>query len=189
MSDQGRREPLVMADGATFNVVRAVVARAEPLRGPALALLACASLAACSRGADTTPAPPPVAVTAEMEGPRTLKPGLWAFVIDSHGSKQESRQCIGEGFDPGAEAAAKSNPCGKPTMTRTADGFALSQACARNKITYSLTGVVSGDFTTRVVTDLDLTLQAYGQRQRLHMRSEGTYVGPCPPEAATKTQG
>jgi hypothetical protein len=186
MSDQGRLEPLVMADGATLDVDRAVVARSRPWRGPALTLLACAILAACSRDADKAHAPPP---TAPVEGPRTLKPGLWAFVIASHGESQESRQCIGEGFDPGAEAAAKSNPCGKPTMTRTAEGFALSQACARDKITYSLTGVVSGDFTSRVVTDLDLTLQAYGRRQKLHMRSEGTYLGPCPPEAAMTPAG
>lgn len=74
-------------------------------------------------------------------------------------------------------------------MTRTADGFALSQSCQRDKITYSLTGVVSGDFTSHVVTDLDLTLQAYGQRQRLHLRSEGTYVGPCPLETDTAPKG
>lgn len=186
MSDQGRLEPLIMADGATLNVDRAVVARPRPRRGSALALLACVSLTACSRGADKAPAPPPA---APVEGPRTLKPGLWSFVIASHGDQQESRQCIGEGFDPGAEAAAKSSPCGKPTMTRTADGFALSQSCQRDKITYSLTGVVSGDFTTHVVTDLDLTLQAYGQRQRLHLRSEGTYVGPCPLETDTAPKG
>lgn len=99
MSDQGRLEPLIMADGATLNVDRAVVARPRPRRGSALALLACVSLTACSRGADKAPDPPPA---APVEGPRTLKPGLWSFVIASHGDQQESRQCIGEGFDPGA---------------------------------------------------------------------------------------
>jgi len=155
------------------------------MRSLAVTALAALSLTACARKDDKAAAPP-AAQPVPVEGPTTLKPGLWRFVIESPAGKQENRQVVGDNFDPGAEAAAKSSPCGKPSMTRTADGFALSHSCTRDKITYSLAGSVTGDFTSRVVTDLEMTLEAYGQRQRLHLRSEGIYEGPCPAETAKR---
>jgi hypothetical protein len=47
--------------------------------------------------------------------PTTLKPGLWKTVTKTPAGPQDSTQCVGEGYDPGAEAARKASPCGSPT--------------------------------------------------------------------------
>jgi hypothetical protein len=52
-------------------------------------------------------------------------------------------------------------------------------------VTYALTGLVSGDFTTTATTDLELTLSAFGRRQALHLRAVSTYQGPCTPGSET----
>ncbi|EJL34744.1 Protein of unknown function (DUF3617) [Caulobacter sp. AP07] len=152
-----------------------------------LALVAAAGLTACSRADDRAKAPPasPPAATP-VDGPRTLKPGAWKTVAKTPTGEESSVQCVGEGYDPGAEAARKVTPCGQPTLTRTADGFHLDQVCEKNGIKYDLAGAVSGDFTTTATTDLALTLSAYGRKQTMHMRAVSTYQGPC--EAAAKTR-
>jgi len=150
-----------------------------------------AGLAACSRSDDKAAAPEVAApaVTPEASpvagGPRTLKPGLWKTVTKTPAGDEPSTQCVGEGYDPGAEAAQKASPCGKPTLTRTASGFQLDHACQKDGISYALTGVVSGDFETTATTDLSLTLSAYGRRQTMRLRAVSTYLGPCPPGAKT----
>jgi hypothetical protein len=143
--------------------------------------LALTGLAACSRTdhrADTpvsAPAPAPVA-----GGPTTLKPGQWKTVTHTPMGDEDSLRCVGEGFDPGAEAAQKASPCGKPTLTRTADGFQLDQACEKDHIRYALSGTVHGDFVTTATTELELVLSAYGRKQTLHLKAVSTYQGPCP---------
>ena len=157
-------------------------------------VLAIADLVACSRtddkpaGADR--AVPPVSEAAPAAGgPQTLKPGLWKTVTKTPAGEQVSTECIGEGYDPGARAAAKLNsPCGAPTMTRTADGFHLEHACEHKGITYALTGTVSGDFTTTAASDLDLTLSAFGRKQTMHLRAVSTYEGDCPAGATQTTK-
>jgi hypothetical protein len=130
-------------------------------------------------------ASPPDAAAA-AGGPRTLKPGAWKTVTKTPAGEESSVQCVGEGYDPGAEAARKATPCGQPTLTRTADGFHLDQVCEKDGIKYDLAGAVSGDFTTTATTDLALTLSAFGRKQTMHMRAVSTYQGACEP--ATKTQ-
>jgi hypothetical protein len=151
------------------------------------------ALSACSRTDDKAGAPvaagsvdPAVAqqeAAPAAGGPTTLKPGRWKTLTQTPSGPDEQIQCIGEGFDPGAEAAQKASPCGKPNVTRTADGFQLDLACERNHIQYALAGTVRGDFVTTATTDLDLTLSAYGRKQRLHLRAVSTYLGPCDPRA------
>jgi hypothetical protein len=118
-------------------------------------------------------------------GPTTLKPGLWKTVTKTPAGPQDSTQCVGEGYDPGAEAARKVSPCGSPEMTRTVDGFRLDLACEKNHISYVLTGTVQGDFVTTATSDLELTASAFGRRQTLHVRADSTYQGPCEPGAQT----
>ncbi|KRA66315.1 hypothetical protein ASD79_03275 [Caulobacter sp. Root655] len=158
-----------------------------------LALAAVVGLAACSRADDRASAPPaseapagPADAAAAAGGPRTLKPGSWKTVAKTPAGEESSVQCVGEGYDPGAEAARKATPCGQPILTRTADGFHLDQVCEKDGIKYDLAGAVSGDFTTTATTDLALTLSAFGRKQTMHMRAVSTYQGPC--ESATKTQ-
>ncbi|CAN5568910.1 hypothetical protein BH10PSE4_BH10PSE4_47270 [soil metagenome] len=143
-------------------------------------------LAACSRADDKPAAAGEVAARSPEAapaagGPRTLKPGLWTTVTQTPAGEQTATQCVGEGYDPGAEAGDKASPCGKPTVTRTADGFHLDQACKHKGVDYALSGVVSGDFTTTATTDLGLTLSAYGRKQTLKMRAVSTYQGACDP--------
>jgi len=155
-----------------------------------LALAAATGLAACSR-TDDKAGPPPASGSAPQPsdaadaagGPRTLKPGAWRTVTQTPAGEESRVQCVGEGFDPGAEAASKATPCGRPSLVRTADGFRLSQACEKDHIKYDLAGVVSGDFVTTATTDLALTLSAYGRKQTMHMRAVSTYQGPCEPKA------
>lgn len=116
-------------------------------------------------------------------GPTTLKPGLWKTVTQTPTGPQDSTQCVGDGFDPGAEAARKISPCGSPEMTRTVDGFSLDLACEKNHISYVLTGTVKGDFVTTATSDLELTASAFGRRQTLHAKAVSTYQGPCEPGA------
>ena len=152
---------------------------------PALALLA---LAACSRTDDKAAAPAapaPEAAAPVAGGPQTLKPGQWKTVTKTPLGPEESTQCVGEGYDPGAEAARKATPCGQPTLTRTADGFHLDQVCEKDGVKYDLAGAVSGDFTTTATTDLALTLSAFGRKQTMHMRAVSTYQGPCTPGTGT----
>lgn len=143
--------------------------------------------AACSR-TDDRASEPPAAATQEAApaagGPTTLKPGLWKTVTKTPAGPEESVQCVGEGYDPGAEAAQKASPCGKPTLTRTVDGFRLDHACEKNSIRYQLTGVVRGDFVTTATTDLDLVVSAFGRRQAMHLQAVSTYQGAC--EAGAK---
>ena len=148
----------------------------------ALALLALGLAAACSRTDDKVDSPAasgPVATAPAAGGPTTLKPGQWKTVTKLPTGTEESIQCVGEGFDPGAEAAQKASPCGKPTMTRTVDGFQLAQACEKDRIKYALTGTVRGDFTTTATTDLELVLSAYGRKQTLRLEAVSTYQGDC----------
>ena len=155
------------------------------------AIAAIASLAACSRTDDQAGAPSaPGGPTSQQDaapaagGPTTLKPGAWKTVTQTPAGKEETVQCVGEGYDPGAEAAAKATPCGKPTLTRTADGFRLDHVCEKDGITYDLAGAVRGDFVTTATTDLELTLSAFGRKQTMRMRATSTYQGPCDPKAA-----
>ncbi len=157
-----------------------------------LVLAATAGLAACSRTDDKASAPPASAAAtaqpdaaAEAGGPRTLKPGAWKTVAKTPAGEESSIQCVGEGYDPGAEAARKATPCGQPTLTRTADGFHLDQVCEKDGVKYDLAGAVSGDFTTTATTDLALTLSAFGRKQTMHMRAVSTYQGPCKPGTGT----
>jgi hypothetical protein len=157
------------------------------LLGPALS-----GLAACSRtddrahdpAAGSSPAPAAQQEAAPVAGgPTTLKPGLWKTVTQTPAGPEDSTQCVGEGFDPGAEAARKVSPCGNPTMVRTADGFRLEHACQKDHIDYALSGRVSGDFVTTAKTDLELVVSAFGRRQTLRLNAVSTYQGPCEPGA------
>ena len=154
---------------------------------PALLL----GLAGCSRTDDRASDPAagagPTASAAQdaapaAGGPTTLKPGLWKTVTQTPAGPEDSTQCVAEGYDPGAEAARKVSPCGKPDVTRTADGFQLDLACEKDHITYSLTGQVRGDFVTTATTDLALQVSAFGRRQTLRMKAVSTYQGPCEPD-------
>jgi hypothetical protein len=152
-----------------------------------LALTSLTGLAACSRTNDQAATPGSAASSSASVsaapvagGPTTLKPGRWKTVTHTPMGAEESFQCIGEGFDPGAEAAQKASPCGKPNMTRTTDGFQLDQVCEKDHIRYALAGTVHGDFTTTATTDLELVLSAYGRKQTLHLKAVSTYQGPCP---------
>ena len=154
---------------------------------PALALFgpSLLGMAACSRSDDKAAAPAapaPEAAAPVTGGPQTLKPGLWKTVTKTPLGPEDSTQCVGEGYDPGAEAAQKASPCGKPTLTRTADGFRLDHACEKDHINYALTGVVSGDFVTTATTDLELTVSAYGRKQVMRVQAVSTYQGPCKPK-------
>ena len=161
------------------------------LLGPVL------GLAACSRtddrahdpaaGSSQTPIAQQDAAPA-AGGPATLKPGLWKTVTRTPAGPEDSTQCVGEGFDPGAEAARKVSPCGSPIVTRTADGFRLEHACRKDHIDYALTGRVSGDFVTTANTDLELVVSAFGRKQTLRMKAVSTYQGPCEPGARTAGQ-
>lgn len=116
-------------------------------------------------------------------GPTTLKPGLWKTVTQTPAGPEDSTQCVGRGFDPGAEAARKVSPCGNPTVVRTADGFRLDHACSKDHIDYALTGRVSGDFVTTAKTDLELVVSAFGRKQTMRLSAVSTYQGPCTPGA------
>lgn len=162
------------------------------------ALVALSAAAGCSRTDDRASAPAaagsgPASSTGQdaapvTGGPTTLKPGLWKTVTKTPAGPEDSTQCVGEGFDPGAEAARKVSPCGSPTMTRTADGFRLDLACEKNHIDYALTGTVKGDFVTVAESDLQLTASAFGRRQTLHVQATSTYQGACEPGAETAGQ-
>jgi hypothetical protein len=158
------------------------------LAGLVLASLTLTGLAACSRTDDRAETPAstaPVAAAPAAGGPTTLKPGQWKTVTRTPTGSEESLQCVGEGVDPGAEAAHKASPCGKPTMTRTADGFQIDQTCEKDHIRYALAGTVHGDFVTTATTDLELVLSAYGRKQTLHLQAVSTYQGPCPTQGKT----
>ncbi len=152
--------------------------------------VAVGGVAACSRTDDRTgdaasassapgPASQPQDAAPAAGGPRTLKPGAWKTVTRTPTGEESTVQCVGEAYDPGAEAARKATPCGQPTLTRTADGFRLDQVCEKDGVTYDLAGAVSGDFTTTATTDLQLTLSALGRKQTMRMRAVSTYQGPC----------
>jgi hypothetical protein len=159
-----------------------------PLSVLVLTSLALTSLAACSRTDDRADTPVSAAAPAPVAGgPTTLKPGQWKTVTKSPMGPEESIQCVGEGYDPGAEAAQKASPCGKPTMTRTLDGFRIDQACEKDHIKYAVTGTVRGDFVTTATTDLELVLSAYGRKQTLHLQAVSTYQGAC--DARGKADG
>lgn len=159
---------------------------------PVFALL---GATACSPAGDKAGAPAASAPEAAAPqaapvagGPQTLKPGLWKTVTKTPLGPEESTQCVGDGYDPGAEAAQKASPCGKPTMTRTADGFRLDHACEKDHINYALTGTVSGDFVTTATTALDLTVSAYGRKQAMHLEAVSTYQRPCTPDGQKPAQ-
>jgi hypothetical protein len=165
--------------------MRSFVSRSRP--SPLLLVLLTLA-AGCSRTDDRVDSPAasnPAATAPVAGGPTTLKPGQWKTVTQMPTGAEESTQCVGEGFDPGAEAAQKASPCGKPEMTRTADGFALAQSCEKDRIKYSLTGAVRGDFVTTATTDLELVLSAYGRKQTLRLHAISTYQGPCQPTGKT----
>lgn len=156
---------------------------------PALLAL---GLAACSRTDDRASAPTAGAGSVPSAGqdaapaaggPTTLKPGLWKTVTQTPAGPEESLHCVGDGYDPGAEAARKVSPCGNPTVSRTADGFLLDHVCEKNHITYALTGTVRGDFVTTADTELELVVSAFGRKQTMRLKAASTYQGPCDPGA------
>lgn len=172
--------------------MRSLVPPSRPLV-PVLLGLAVFGMAGCSRtddrahapaAASSAPAPAAGQDAAPVAGgPTTLKPGLWKTVTQTPAGPEDSVQCVAEGYDPGAEAASKVSPCGRPEITRTAEGFRLDLACEKDHIDYALTGTVRGDFVTRAETELELTVSAFGRRQTLQARAVSTYQGPCEPGA------
>ncbi|MEH0195545.1 DUF3617 family protein [Caulobacter sp. CCNWLY153] len=146
-----------------------------------------AAAAGCSRNDDKAAAPAAGANTPSAESeaapaaggpPRPLRAGLWKTTAGTPSGEQSTTQCIGEGHDPAAEAA-KAAPCGRPQVTPVIDGFTLELTCRKDAITYSLAGVVKGDFQTRTTTDLEMKVQAYGASKTMRLHSESVYVGPC----------
>ncbi|MDG2529986.1 DUF3617 family protein [Caulobacter endophyticus] len=153
----------------------------------ALLLAALTAAAACSRSDDKAGAPTAGAATPSAESeaaavaggpPKPLRAGLWKTTARSPSGEQSTTQCIGEGHDPAAEAA-KAAPCGKPQVTQVIDGFTLELTCRKDAVTYSLAGVVKGDFQTRTTTDLEMKVQAYGASKVMRLHTESVYVGPC----------
>ncbi|PVM86323.1 hypothetical protein DDF62_19430 [Caulobacter radicis] len=148
--------------------------------------LAVLAAAGCSRNDDKAAAPAAGASTPSAQseaaptagGPRPLRAGLWKTTAGTPSGEQSTTQCIGEGHDPTAEAA-KAAPCGQPQVTPVIDGFTLELTCRKDAITYSLAGVVKGDFQTRTTTDLEMKVQAYGASKTMRLHSESVYVGPC----------
>jgi hypothetical protein len=133
--------------------------------------------AASAAGADA-PSAQSEAAPAAGGPPRPLRPGLWKTTASTPSGEQSTTQCVGEGQDPAAEAA-KAAPCGTPQVTPVIDGFTLELTCRKDAITYSLAGVVKGDFQTRTTTDLEMKVQAYGASKTMRLHSESVYVGPC----------
>lgn len=162
---------------------------------PVLLGAAVAGLGGCSRTDDRAAAPAAgsgLAQAIEQDaapaagGPTTLKPGLWKTVTQTPVGPEESIECVGEGYDPGAEAARKVSPCGgSPRMTRTGHGFGVTLSCQKDHIDYAVTGLVRGDFTTTAQTDLELVISAFGRRKTLRATAVSTYQGPCAPGAPT----
>lgn len=154
----------------------------------ALVLVALSATAtACSRNDDKAAAPAAgaSAPSAQSEAApqaggaaKPLRPGLWKTTASTPSGEQSTTQCVGEGQDPAAEAA-KAAPCGRPQVTPVIDGFTLELTCRKDAITYSLAGIVKGDFETRTTTDLEMKVQAYGASKVMRLHSESVYVGPC----------
>lgn len=150
-------------------------------------LLAVLAAAGCSRNDDKAAAPAAGAASPSAKseaapaagGPaRPLRAGLWKTTASTPSGEQSTTQCIGDGHDPAAEAA-KAAPCGHPQVTQVIDGFTLELTCRKDAITYTLAGVVKGDFQTRTTTDLEMKVQAYGASKTMRLHSESVYVGPC----------
>lgn len=154
----------------------------------AVALAACLVAAcACSRTDDKAAAPaagaagkPKEAEAAAAAGGvrRAMRPGLWKTTAVTPTGEQTSTQCVGEDYDP-ALAAAKAAPCGDPQITPVIDGFTIELACRKDKLAYSLAGLVKGDFQTRMTNEMEMTVQGFGASKRLKLSSESVYVGPC----------
>ncbi len=163
----------------------------------ALMLAALAAAAGCSRNDDKTAAPaaggsaPPAeseAAPAAGGPPRLMRAGLWKTTAHTPGgAERTTTQCVGQGQDP-ALTAAQDTPCGKPEVTPVIDGFTIELACTKDKIAYSLAGVVKGDFQTRTTSNLEMTVQAYGVKKVMKLQSESVYVGPCDAAAAPSGQ-
>ncbi len=148
-------------------------------------LLAVLAAAGCSRNDDKAAAPAAGASSAKSEAapaaggpPRPLRAGLWKTTASTPSGEQSTTQCVAEGHDPAAEAA-KAAPCGQAQVTPVIDGFTLELTCRKDAITYSLAGVVKGDFQTRTTTDLEMKVQAYGASKTMRLHSESVYLGPC----------
>lgn len=163
---------------------------------PRLALLlAVLAATGCSRSDDKAAAPAAGESSSASEAapaaggsPRPLRAGLWKTTASTPSGEQSTTQCIGEGHDPAAEAA-KAAPCGAPEVTQVIDGFTIELTCRKDAITYSLAGVVKGDFQTRTTTDLEMKVQAYGASKTMRLHSQSVYVGPCEPNGETKAEG
>jgi len=155
-----------------------------------------AGSAGCSRTDDRAGAPAAASDASAAQGvgpdaapaaggPSTLKPGLWKTVAHTPVGVQETTECVGEGYDPGAEAARKVSPCGSPEMTRTVDGFRVDLACEKDHIRYKLTGTAKGDFVTTARTEMELEISAFGRRKVMQASAVSTYQGACPEGAPT----
>ncbi|NGM49613.1 hypothetical protein G5B46_08345 [Caulobacter sp. 602-2] len=159
-------------------------------------LLAVLAAAGCSRNDDKAAAPAAGAEASSARSeaapeaggaPRPLRAGLWKTTAGTPSGEQSTTQCIGEGHDPAAEAA-KAAPCGKPEVTPVIDGFTIELTCRKDAITYSLAGVVKGDFQTRTTTDLEMKVQAYGASKVMRLHSQSVYIGPCEPKGENKAE-
>jgi hypothetical protein len=150
-------------------------------------LLAVLTAAGCSRNDDKAAAPQAGGATATAESeaaapaggpPKLMRPGRWKTTAGTPSGEQSTTQCISEGHDPAIEAA-KAAPCGKPEITQVINGFTIELTCRKDAVTYSLAGVVKGDFETRTTSDLEMKVQAYGASKVLRLHSESVYLGPC----------
>ena len=170
------------------------------MRNMAIVTAAALVLAACSRpdtgsadAADAGAAAPAEAaeageIVAVSQLP-TMRPGRWRTEkverdTDAAGETRETGEdCVTADAVGSLKAMAAGTPSCRRDLRRVRDGYVVRTACEENGVATRGLLRVTGDFQTRVVTDLDTTVQTPGQpptRWTIHMDSR--WVGACSAE-------
>ena len=81
--------------------------------------------------------------------------------------------------------ALDARSCSKFDLRRSGKSIAIDAVCASEHANATLQGTYSGDFSTRMTTDLKLGLGVPGQKlETTEIKVESRYVGACTPEPA-----
>lgn len=126
-----------------------------------------------------------IATLAQSESLPKRKPGLWAMTIEESGKagpKQSIKQCVDEKTDTLLQVNSDfQSACTQQPSRRTSSGYETETSCRIGQLVSEAKSVLSGDFQTRVVSEVVVTVTvAPGAPPRTsRQRIEAAYIGPC----------
>lgn len=172
----------------------------HPMKIHALLTLLATSVAliGCSDTGEAGKAPPAVAAKLTPADLPKLKPGRWstrAIAVagakaDREGVSQEAEvRCVGPGTTILDTLRTDTSSCGRFALAWDGGGYSIKAQCASEGLKSSVKGRFSGDFDSKVMSDITLGMAPADEPMTtMQLRLESRYLGPCSAGEAAETR-